>query len=138
MTTPAPTTTHLVSNIVYTTVRFTLTPHFVANTPPDLIADTDVTSLSGNRGATAFNKLLHKMDDTYHDFKSRLFQQVSERQAADDKRLAQVGARNQQLEGTIASLDEDVAKLTKELEETKSKLKVAEQALSAERRNMRA
>jgi septal ring factor EnvC (AmiA/AmiB activator) len=135
MTTPAPTTTHLVSNIVCTALIFTLTPHFVASTPPDLIADTDV---SGNSGATAFNKLSNKMDDAYHDFKSRLFQQVSERQEAVDKRLAEVGARNQQLEGIIASLDEDVAKLTKELEETKSKLKAAEQTLSAERRTMRA
>jgi hypothetical protein len=126
MTTPAPTTTHLVSNIVYTTVSFTLTPHFVANTPPDLIADTDVTSLSGNRGATAFNELLHKMDDTYHDFKSRLFKQVSEMQAADAKKMAQIGARYQQAEEIIATLDKDVAKLTKELEETKSKLKTAE------------
>lgn len=136
MTTPAPTTTDLVSNTTYTTVSFTLIPHFVANTPPGLIADTDVTGLNGARGATTFNKLARSLDDTYHDFKTRVFQQVSEAKKADEKRIADLADKCQKHESIIASLDEDLEELTNELEETKSKLKVAEEALAAERANM--
>ena len=68
------------------------------------------------------------MDDAYHDFKTNLFKQLTEAQKVDRKRIAELGARCNSLERIIAELDEDVAKLTKELEETKSKLKAAEKA----------
>ena len=133
MTTPAPTTTDPVSNTTYTTVSFTLIPHSAANTPPGLIADTDVTGLNGARGATVFNKLARSLDDTYHDFKTRVFKQVSEAKKADEKRIKQLADKCQQHESIIASLDDKLEQLNKELEETKSKLKVAQEALAAER-----
>lgn len=77
------------------------------------------------------NQLSRAMDDAYHDFKSRLFRHVSEVQAADRKKRDEIRGINRHNEARIAALDFGMMRLTRELEETKGKLRAAEAKLKA-------
>ncbi|KAF2631149.1 hypothetical protein BU25DRAFT_418775 [Macroventuria anomochaeta] len=96
------------------------------DSPPDLIADTDIAGLRDNPAATSiFNQHVHAMDESYHDFKTSMLRQFGAMQTVDRNHMAQLQAQVQDLEHRLAVAEEGQMKLGKELEGEKTKAKTA-------------
>ncbi|KAJ4990290.1 hypothetical protein SVAN01_04172 [Stagonosporopsis vannaccii] len=98
-------------------------------TPPDLIADTDIAGLRSNPAATSiFNQHVHAMDESYHDFKTGMLRQLAAMQAIDQNNMAQLHAQVQDLERRLALVEESRAALEKQLETKAAEAKTATEA----------
>ncbi|KAJ4346073.1 hypothetical protein N0V95_005748 [Ascochyta clinopodiicola] len=100
------------------------------NSPPDLVADTDTTGLRDNPAATSiFNQHVHAMDESYHDFKTRMLSQLGAMQMVKRNQTDQLKAQIQELQCRLAASEEGRAKMGDELEAEKVKARTeAEQA----------
>lgn len=71
------------------------------------------------------------MDESYHDFKANMLRRFGSMQEIDKNELAQIQAKNTELERRIALLEEGQAGLKKKLATEKGKVKTAtEQAVA--------
>lgn len=104
----------------------------IDDTPPDLIADTDVAGLRNNPAATSiFRQHVDAMDESYHDFKTGMLRQLAAMQATDQNNMAQLQAQNQDLERKLTLAEQALTKVNTEWEADKAKMKTATEEAAA-------
>ncbi|KAF9694760.1 hypothetical protein EKO04_007478 [Ascochyta lentis] len=92
--------------------------------PPDLVADTDIAGLRDQPAATSvYNQHVHAMDESYHDFKTKMLSQLGTMQAIDRSQIDHLQAQVQSLERRLTKSEECRTKVEKELEAEKEKTK---------------
>ncbi|KAH6614135.1 hypothetical protein C7974DRAFT_380503 [Boeremia exigua] len=96
------------------------------DTPPELIADTDIGRLRDNPTAThVFRSHIHALDESYHDFKISALRHLGAIQAVEKTDAEELRARNKELERSVVLAEESRVKLEKELAVEREKTKAA-------------
>ncbi|KAJ8110669.1 hypothetical protein OPT61_g6539 [Boeremia exigua] len=99
---------------------------YLGDSPPGLIEDTDPAGLGNNPAATKiFAAHVHAMDESYHDFKTGMLQQLGALQALERNDMAQLQAQIRDLELKLSLSEEIRMALDKQLDVEKANLKTA-------------